>query len=170
MNKSIPNNSCILAVALSSKGFGFSVIEGQSTLIDWGFKKAKGDKNADSVEKAKKIISHYRPCAIILEDTSGKDSRRSLRIRRLGKRMVALASQEGIQAAVFSREQVRELFFAEELGTKDELASIIAQKFPDELANRLPPTRKPWMSEDERMGIFEAVALGMTFRQFSKYN
>ena len=36
---------------------------------------------------------------------------------------------------------------------------MLAMQFPDELASRLPPKRKPWKSEDGRMDIFVAVAL-----------
>jgi hypothetical protein len=37
-------------------------------------------------------------------------------------------------------------------------------RFPEELGHRLPPKRKPWMSEDYRMGIFDAVALAFATR------
>ncbi|WP_156527887.1 hypothetical protein [Bradyrhizobium stylosanthis] len=29
----------------------------------------------------------------------------------------------------------------------------------------VPPPRKPWMSEDRRMGLFDAAALALTFFQ-----
>ena len=45
---------------------------------------------------------------------------------------------------------------------KQEIAIAIAEHFP-ELAPRLPRSRKPWMSEDYRMSIFDAVALALTF-------
>ena len=35
--------------------------------------------------------------------------------------------------------------------------------FP-EIKRQAPPKRKPWMSEDERMNLFDAVALGVTAR------
>jgi hypothetical protein len=41
---------------------------------------------------------------------------------------------------------------------KNEIARFIAARFP-ELARSLPPERKPWMSEDSRMAIFDAAAL-----------
>jgi hypothetical protein len=44
--------------------------------------------------------------------------------------------------------------------TKHQIAVVIAGKFP-ELAPRLPPVRKPWMTEDARMAIFDAVALAL---------
>ena len=51
---------------------------------------------------------------------------------------------------------------------KQEIAIAIAERFP-ELAPRLPRFRKPWMSEDYRMSIFDAVALALTFFfQFNK--
>ena len=46
------------------------------------------------------------------------------------------------------------------------MAEMIAMQFPDELASRLPPKRKPWKSEDARMDIFDAVALAVVFRMF----
>jgi len=47
---------------------------------------------------------------------------------------------------------------------KQEIAGAIAKRFP-ELAPRLPRFRKPWMSEDYRMSIFDAVGLAITFFQ-----
>jgi hypothetical protein len=55
------------------------------------------------------------------------------------------------------------MFFAEGQGTKHALAEMLAGRFPEELASRLPPKRRPWMSEDYRMDIFDAVALALTF-------
>jgi hypothetical protein len=46
-------------------------------------------------------------------------------------------------------------------GTKHTLAKSIAERFPEELGFLLPPKRRDWMSEDSRMGIFDAVALAM---------
>ena len=36
------------------------------------------------------------------------------------------------------------------------------QQFPA-LASRLPPRRKCWQSEDYRMGIFDAAAVGVAY-------
>jgi hypothetical protein len=45
---------------------------------------------------------------------------------------------------------------------KYEVASALALQFPA-LASRLPPRRKCWQSEDYRMGIFDAAALGVAY-------
>jgi hypothetical protein len=43
---------------------------------------------------------------------------------------------------------------------KQDIAIAITARYP-ELAPRLPHFRKPWMSEDYRMSIFDAVGLGL---------
>jgi hypothetical protein len=45
---------------------------------------------------------------------------------------------------------------------KDEIASVLGERFP-ELAPRVPPRRRAWQSEDYRMSIFDAAALGVAY-------
>jgi hypothetical protein len=59
--------------------------------------------------------------------------------------------------------QVRAQLLGSAKGTKHALAETLAAKFPVELALRLPPKRRPWMSEDPRMDIFDAVGLAAVF-------
>ena len=151
----------ILAIAPSSRGFGFAVLEGQETLVDWGVKSIKGDKNTGTIAKVEEMIVHYQPDVIVLEDHSTKHSRRSARIQALSRRIIAFAKGRNVAVTVFSREQVRRVFFADGQGTKHALAEILAARFPEELGCRLPPKRRPWMSEDYRMDIFDAVALAL---------
>jgi len=153
----------ILAVAPGTRGFGYAVFEGQDTLVDWGVKSVTGDKNARCLAKVDEMIAHYKPTVIVLRD-AGKDSRRSPRIRALSKRLVALASRREVSVVLFSREQVMRTFFPNGDGTKHALAEILATRFPAELGFRLPPKRKPWMSEDSRMSTFDAVALALALR------
>jgi len=57
VNRIRPRNSRVLAIAPSSKGFGFAVLEGQ-VLVDWGVRSVgKGDKNAQCVRKVEKLGS-----------------------------------------------------------------------------------------------------------------
>jgi Holliday junction resolvasome RuvABC endonuclease subunit len=154
-----------MGIAPSTRGFGFALIEGLNTLADWGVRSIKGDKNAGVVAKMDELINLYAPDVIALEDTAAKPARRSPRIRALSKQIVRLAKRRKVIVAPFSRKQIRQAFFADGQGTKHALAEILAKRFPDELGLRLPPKRRPWMSEDFRMGIFDAVALALTFRK-----
>ena len=78
----------------------------------------------------------------------------------------ALAEKRGVKVLVLSRKQVREVFFAEGMGSKDSLAEILVERFPDELGARLPRKRRTSTSEDHRMAMFEAVALALAFRPY----
>jgi Holliday junction resolvasome RuvABC endonuclease subunit len=164
VNKTFPKYPRILAIAPSTRGFGYAVLEGHNILVDWGVRSIKGDKNAGSIEKVEKMIALYEPQVMVLEDTGAKESRRSPRIQALTKQLIAVAESRTIKVALFPRKQVRQVFFADGCGTKHALAEIIARQFPEELGFRLPPKRRPWMSEDSRMDIFDAVALGLVIR------
>ena len=161
MNKIFPKHPRILAIAPSTKGFGYAILEGHKELVDWGVKSVEGDKNAGSMEKVEELIAHYNPHVMVLEDTLAKGSRRCARIQALTKRLIALAESRTIKVALFSQKKIRRVFFADGCGTKHALAEIIAERFPEELGFRLPPKRRAWMSEDSRMDIFDAVALAL---------
>jgi len=164
MNTNFPKHPRILAIAPSTKGFGYAVLEGHKELVDWGVKSVTGDKNAGSIEKVEEMIAHYSPQVMVLEDTGAKGSRRAARIKALTKRLIALAEGRAVKVALFSQKQVRRAYFADRGGTKHALAEIVAKQYPEELSFRLPPKRRAWMSEDSRMDIFDAMALAMVFR------
>jgi len=164
MNLAYPKHLRILAIAPSTRGFGFAILDGGETLVDWGVKSVRQEKNTRCLAKVEKLITHYEPEIIVLQDHSTKNCRRSPRIRALSQQIIDLASSRNVGVALFSQEQVRRIFFANGQGTKYALAKIIAVRFPEELGARLPPKRLPWMSEDYRMDIFDAVALVLVFR------
>lgn len=161
MNKIQPKHFRILAIAPSTRGFGFAVLEGQETLVDWGVKTVQWDKNVQSLAKVEELLVLYQPGVLVLEDASAKNSRRSTRIRKLCQQIIKLAVARKVSVKVFSRDRVMKIFITDGQGTKHSLAEIIAKRFPEELGSRLPPKRKPWMSEDSRMNIFDAVALAL---------
>lgn len=150
----------ILAIAPTTRGVGFAVLE--ETLVDWGVKTVRSDKNKQSVAKVGELISHFQPDVIVLQNA--KDSQRSARIKALSTKIVALAAARKVKVALFSDEQMRRTFFADSRGTKHAVAEIIAKQFPEELGMRLPPRRRAWMSESYSMAIFDATALAVVFR------
>jgi Holliday junction resolvasome RuvABC endonuclease subunit len=161
MKTSLPKYPRILAITPSSRGFGYAVLEGHKLLVDWGVRSVEGDKNSGSIKKVEKMIDHYDPQVMALEDTGSKGSRRSPRIQALTKRLVVVAESHTIRVALFSRKLIQRGFLGDGQGTKHALAKVIAEQFPEELGFHLPPKRRPWMSEDSRMDIFDAVALAL---------
>jgi Holliday junction resolvasome RuvABC endonuclease subunit len=155
----------ILAIALSSRGLGYAVLEGEKSLIECGGKSVKnGDKNSQCLAKVKKLEEFYQPDVLVLQDVAAKGSRRAPRIKTLNQQIIEAAGKRKLKVALFSGKQLRSLLLADAKGTKQEMAEMLAKHFPDELASRLPPKRRPWTSEDGRMDIFDAAALAVAFR------
>lgn len=158
------NNGIILGVAPASKGFGYAVLEGDRTLVDWGVRTVAGDKNAGTLKQIAKMIAQYKPGLLVLDDASAKGSRRCLRIRTLTKKIIVVAEGLNIRVARFSRDEILDTFFIDGEGTKYSIAKLLAVLFPEELGPRLPPKRRAYESEDFRMSMFEAVALATAYR------
>jgi RNase H-fold protein (predicted Holliday junction resolvase) len=152
----------VLAIDPSTRGFGFAVLEGLDQLIDWGVKETKKNKNAKSLELIEDLIDRYLPRVIVVEDYAGKGSRRCRRIQLLINDISKLAAKRKIKLRSFSRAKIKQTFSESDVSNKHKIAVAIANRFP-ELAPRLPRFRKPWMSEDYRMSIFDAVAFAVTF-------
>jgi Holliday junction resolvasome RuvABC endonuclease subunit len=157
-----PRHPRVLAVAPSTRGFGFAILEGPETLADWGVKSVRGDKNASSLQHVGLLIDHYKPDLVVLENHT--HCRRAARIRALIDQISTLAKGRKIRVLLFSQEQIRRAFLPNGRGTKHAIAEIVAKRFSEELGSRLPPKRRPWMSEDYRMDIFDAVALALAVR------
>jgi Holliday junction resolvasome RuvABC endonuclease subunit len=162
MSRAYTKDMRVLAIDPSTRGFGFAILEGPNRLIDWGVKETKTDKKRRSLKFVADLIERYQPRVIVVEDYTGKGSRRCHRIQGLIKDISKLASKKKVRVRSVSRTKVKQTFSGSGASNKHEIATAIAQRFP-ELAPRLPRFRKPWMSEDYRMSIFDAVAFGLAF-------
>lgn len=169
MNRTHPQYLRILAIAPSTRGFGFAVLEGEDTLVDWGVKTVPKEKNTRSMAKIEEMIVHYRPDVLALQDHCAKGSRRPLRIRILMQGIIDLAPKYGVSVALFTRQKLDEAYFRNGKGTRHARAELIAKKFPGELGFLVPPKRRAWMREDSRMDFFDAVALALGARRNTKW-
>jgi Holliday junction resolvasome RuvABC endonuclease subunit len=158
-NKSIR----ILAVAPLSRGLGYAVMEGPNKLVACGNKAILREKNTGSLAWVKKFVQFYQPEVLVLPNVNAADTRRAARIITLHRKIVTLAKKYQLKVRLISVTQVRSQLLGATKGTKQTVAKALAVKFPVELGTRLPPKRRPWMSEDPRMDIFDAVGLAMVF-------
>lgn len=153
----IPSTHITLALDTTSSGFAFAVIQGEDTLLDWacsGVSKKTPEMWRGRVEK---LLARYAPDLLVLPGL--EDPRRGAWAKRFTLEIGSVAHERGIAVRRVSRRDVQERF-AESGTTKHEIAGAVARLFP-ELAPRLPPQRKPWMSEDRRMSIFDAVSFAL---------
>jgi Holliday junction resolvasome RuvABC endonuclease subunit len=152
----------VLSIDPTTKGFGFAVLEGASMLIDWGVKHASGERNRGCLKHATELIRRYQPDVLIVEHTAARGAHRCSRVRQLIEDLLALASDRRIRTKRVSRRRAQRCFSKTGSATKRQIALALTERFP-ELEPHLPPVRKPWMSEDERMGIFDATAFAWAF-------
>jgi len=154
----------ILAIDPITRGFGFAVLDGAEELVDWGLRGTKPSSNPEqrSLREFARLLELYSPDRVVVEDCLDVRSRRGTRSRRLIERIIALADERDVLVRRISRAGVARAFATDGAGTKYRIALAIVRRFP-ELAVRLPPARKSWMSEPAQMGVFDAVALGLAF-------
>ena len=156
-------NVRVLAIAPLSRGLGYAVMEGPDRLVAHGNKVIIRDKNVRALAWVDKFIHFYKPDVLVMPDVNAPDTRRAPRIKTLHRKIVVLAGKHSLKVRLVSVTQVRAHLLGSAKGTKYALAETLAAKFPVELASRLPPKRRPWMSEDPRMDIFDAVGLAAAF-------
>jgi hypothetical protein len=150
----------LLAIDPTNRGFAWVLLEGADRLVDWGTVSVPSPKNDHCLAQIEALMTSYRVSVVLLEDLS-RGTRRSARIKTLVRLIQARARARRIRCHQIAASAVREAF-APHSKTKHAIALRIAEYFP-ELRVRLPRIRKPWMSEDERMNIFDAAALALTF-------
>jgi hypothetical protein len=155
------NERRVLAVDPLSRGVGFAVLEGNDKLIDWGIKTTGQADNTKSARAIDKLIDRFRPDILVLEDWDSAGSRRCGRVQTLLKR---IAAKEGKRVLVrlVTRRQIRAIGPLPLTSTKQGRASFLAERFPD-VQPFLPPVRKSWMPEDDKMAIFDALSFAVAY-------
>ena len=144
----------VMALDPCTKGFGFAVMEGGERLVDWGVVRTGAATGEGFLIRVDGLVKRYRPSALVVEDLAPR-----YRAGRRADRLCALADYVAAWKTALvwvSRDDVRRVLGGSAL-TRHGIAVAIADAFP-ELRQHLPPPRKPWMSEDERMHLFDAMS------------
>ncbi|MCU7867428.1 MAG: hypothetical protein KZQ98_02695 [Candidatus Thiodiazotropha sp. (ex Lucinoma borealis)] len=122
-------------------------------------KEAAQGEQSEIVEKFEKLLAFYAPVTVVLEHSG--ESQRGQKAKTLINQLATVAKKHGIAVHRYSRTAVQDVFAQFNATTKYEIAKTICTWLPA-LAPRMPHFRRPWMSEDYRMGIFDAIALALT--------
>jgi hypothetical protein len=147
------------AIDPTTPGFAWVLIEGLHTLVAYGSVQVPLPRNRNCLLRADALLTTYRPDVLVLEDCTVEGARRSKRAAELIEELGTQARLRKVRTVRLSRERVVE-GFAPEAKRKHEIAVALCERFP-ELRSRLPRVRRPWESEDERMNIFDALALAV---------
>lgn len=157
-----PHPARILAVDPMTRGFGYVIFEQPFNLAECGFARITEDKRLGAMAHFEKLLTDFAPETVVLEDAKAPGSRRHYRVRELIETLSTLARERGFAVSLIARTAVVARFSSGEArATKQMIAQTLVRHFP-ELRLKLPKPRKPWQSEDERMSIFDALALAVT--------
>jgi len=155
-----PNEKRILAIDLRSRSFGFAVFEGSTRLLDWGVRSFRQGINVVKIpasEKLAGLMDEFSPSAIVVRK-GFVENRKKVGMRQA---LVMQAEKHRIPVRLLSRCVVKNAFVGSNRN-KYVIAAALAKQLP-ELAPKLPSVRKIWKSEDYRMSIFDAAALGVAY-------
>lgn len=153
----------VLSIYVNTRGFAFILFEGRLSPFDWGIRETRGPKKCRvCLARITQLFDRYAPDALVIQDTSEQGTERARWICRLNTSIAALAKDRDIPVFAYSRDQVRGAFEGHGCPNKQSLAGLIAKHIPA-FEQYIPPPRKPWMSEDRRMGLFDAAALALVF-------
>ena len=150
-------SSIVLSIYPNVSGLGYAVFEGALIPVDWGIKTARQKKHTTLMRHTESLLHLFKPSTIILPARSAF-VHGSERLVKVAVDIEKVAMSCGAVVRWYSRTEIRQHFSHYGAQSKDAIAAAISRLLP-EFEQHLPPPRKIWMSEDYRMGIFDAVAL-----------
>jgi Holliday junction resolvasome RuvABC endonuclease subunit len=154
-----------MSLYVNSRGFAFALFEGTLSPYDWGVFEIRGaNKDRSIMDKVTSLLRRYVPDVLVMQDMGPEGTRRANRIALLNSALGSVAQELGVPIFAYSRADVYSAFRSMGFANKQMLAVLIARHIPA-FERHVPPPRKPWMSEDARMGLFDAAALALVFFQ-----
>ncbi|MEM7206500.1 MAG: hypothetical protein AAF434_01625 [Pseudomonadota bacterium] len=151
-----------LSIHFSAYGFGYAIFENVTKPIDWRLVRLKYPKKRMALDRVRELIEFYQPSFVLIDTPKSKRRPKSRQVKQLIKEIECLATTYNIPTLCFSPGDIERVFGAFGAHTKYERAKQIAQWLPS-VSPRLPKARQWWIREDYRLGIFEAIALAITF-------
>jgi hypothetical protein len=153
----------VLAIYPTARGFAYALFEGPLSPVDWGIARRSGKRK---IERCLRMIAalflRYEPDLLVLQDTSPAGTLRSKRIRNLNSAISEMAERHGIPVRCYSRAEVRLAFNHLKSPSKQAIAESIAKHIPA-FERYVPRPRKRHVAEDNRLNLFDAAALALTF-------
>lgn len=151
----------ILGVSPFKKGFGFAVIEPRGLLVSWGVVRLYTKRDDEVLQRLQSLVDKHRSQVVCLEDLD-EQPHRAGRARRTFDLMTAAARSWRISTSRISLRSLCEQSGTSQRSRKREIALRLVEAYP-ELGDSLPPPRRPWQSQDERMSLFVAGAVAVAY-------
>lgn len=154
------NEGTLIAVYPNTTGFGHVILNEKGEILDFGITSIRPVKNEKCLEKIIEVVTYFQPSILILEDY--EKSVKSERVKELIKE-ISNCVTKGIKVFKYTRVQVKDTFELFGARNKYEISQKISEIYP-ELKTKLPNKRKPWEPENYYQGLFDAMALVLTYQ------
>lgn len=154
-------NKTILALFPNRWGIGYAVFNTPKELVDYGIGYVQPVNNKRSIARVKKYLDYLQPDIILVRNISYSSVKKCKRAKKLITKISEIVKSEGLELHEYSREQIKEVFQEFDASSKFEISKKIIEWYPT-LKEREVPKRKKWMTENNNMGVFDAISLGIT--------
>ncbi len=154
------SNNIIIAIYPNTLGFGYVIINNKGEIRDYGVISVRPVNNRKCLDKINELIEYHNPRTLLLEDYNR--SRKSRRIRKLNKQLYEEWKQK-INVCRYTREKIRDTFEIFGAKNKYEIDRKIVEAYP-QFKTKLPDKRKPWEPENYYQGLFDALALLISYQ------
>lgn len=145
----------IVAIDVTQKGLAYAFFE-DARLIDW--QTVRRNDDSDEVAILDRVLDGCAADILVVEDPDDNGCRLGTRARTALRRLARHERARGFSVRLVSRADVREQWSARGRHNKHEIAVAVGEQIP-ELAPLVPPPRRNYDPEAERMNVFDAVAL-----------
>ena len=153
----------VLAIELRSQRFGFVLLEGHNTLLDWGICGYRRNISNILSRRLSTAASLFAPFLIVVRHRNRPKVLRNASLELLEQE----AQRFSLSLEVLTASAVQEHFERHGGRNKYEISRIVANALP-ELAWRLPNKRKLWQSEPATQVLFDAAALALAYNATTK--
>ena len=150
----------VLALDVHPRHFGFVVLEGPKRLLDWGVRNFRAGVNTVKVPAGKKLLAllnEFDPSIVVMREYGTSTLRNAAMVTTLQNQIKTRKIP-----IKFISHRTAKITLVGSHSNKHAVAVVLTKQLPI-LASKLPPKRKPWESEDYRMSIFDAAALGVAY-------
>jgi len=143
-----------MAIDLRRSRFGYAVLDGSNTVLEWGSGeiwadgKKRGDFKNTRLRSALRVSS---PATVVVRKSQYRGSLDSPLKDRLLQQIKRDADGYSIPVVMISQAEIRRAFHLPKRASKYKIASVIAQRFP-EVRLKLPVERKAWEPERRSRG------------------
>ncbi len=142
----------ILGVTSTTRGYAFAAVEDRTRLVDWGVNSIPALEEV-AFEAIGRAIRKNRPLFVAVDRLAAE--RKRSRGKVFDKALERACAEHRIM--ILSVDRRRTVPGKGSKHTRWDVAENMSAQF-SEVAHKLPSRRKPWQSDDDRIGLFLALA------------